>query len=220
MALTAESLQRRASSSSNDARGVVRLAASHVVGTEILPRLLAPLLETHPGLELELALSNSNADLLRHEADLAVRMARPTQSNLLARRIGIAHVGLYARKDYLDRHGRPRDMADLAGHCLIGPDQDAVSLGFLERLDTALSRRSLRLRCDSEAAQLAALRAGLGIGVCQARIAEQDPGLEPVLPEAFSLPMECWIVTHDDLRHVRRIRLVLDHLGELLPNWL
>ncbi|GAB1479486.1 LysR family transcriptional regulator [Paracoccaceae bacterium] len=220
MAFVAEGLERRASASTDDSTGIIRLAASHVVGTEILPRLLVSFMEAHPGLEVELALSNSNADLLRHEADVAVRMVRPTQDNLLARRIGTAFAGLYARTEYLDRHGRPTALADLSGHRLIGPDRDAASISFLEGLDPALSRRSLRLRCDSEAAQLSALRAGMGIGICQRGIAARDASLEPVLPQSFRFPMECWLVTHDDLRHVRRIRLLFDHLASTLPEWL
>jgi DNA-binding transcriptional LysR family regulator len=189
-----------------------------VVGTEVLPEALAPLLEALPRLEIEVVLSNSNADLLRHEADLAIRMVRPTQGSLVARRVGKALIGLFARRDYLERHGTPVAVTDLPAHILIGSDRDPTFLAGIEQLGGPLTRRDFRLRCDSEVAQIAALRQGLGIAFCQAGVASRDLNLVPVLREQIRFALDCWLVTHEDLRLLQRVRLVADHLARDLPK--
>ncbi|WP_209428047.1 LysR family transcriptional regulator [Pararhodobacter sp. SW119] len=216
MAASAAALERAASAPLEAARGVVRLGASEVVGAEVLPALLAPLLADHPGLEVELALSNHNDDLLRREADLALRMVRPTQSGLVARKLADVQIGLHAHSSYLNRHGTPETLDDLADHVLIGPDSDAAALeGFAQ---AGIPRRRICLRCDREAAQLNAIRTGVGIGVMQAGIARRDPDLRPVLAGKVAFTLECWLVLHADLRQTARVRLLADHLAEHLPQ--
>ncbi len=220
MQMTAHSLARRASVVPAGRSGTVRIAASHVVGAEVLPVVLAPLLAAHPGLAVELALSNDSADLGRQEADLAVRMVRPSQGSLVARRLGAVPLGLFAHRAYLARAGRPGSEADLAGHVLIGPDGDAAALAGLEAFAGFLGRQHLRLRTDSEAAQIAGIRAGLGIGVMQAGIAAREPLLEPVLAGRVAWTLEAWLVMHEDLRRLPLVRLVADHLAAALPGTL
>jgi len=216
MAASAAALERVASAPPEAARGVVRLGASAVVGAEVLPAILAPLLATHPGLAVELALSSRNDDLLRREADLALRMVRPTQSGLVARKLADVRIGLYAHADYLKREGTPRTRNELADHILIGPDSDPAALeGFAQ---AGIPRSRIRLRCDNEAAQINATRAGLGIGVIQAGIARRDHGLRPVLEGEIAFTLECWLVLHPDLRDSTRVRLLADHLAEHLPR--
>ncbi|WP_135451228.1 MULTISPECIES: LysR family transcriptional regulator [Tabrizicola] len=216
MAAAAAALERTASAPLDAGRGIVRLTASEVVGAEILPGVLSPLLAAHPGLEVELVLSNRNEDLLRREADLAVRMARPAQSGLVARRIAVVRIGLYAHARYLAAHGTPQTPADLAGHLLIGPDRDEGPLAAMAA--AGLDRRMLRFRCDREAAQLNALRAGLGIGAAQAGIARACPDLRPVLQSQFDFRLDCWLAMHEDLRASARVRLLFDHLAAHLPD--
>lgn len=216
MAGAAAALERAASAPLDAGRGVVRLTASEVVGAEVLPGILAPLLAAHPGLEVELALSNRNENLLRREADLAVRMVRPTQTGLVARRIAGVRIGLYAHARYLAAHGTPQTPAELAFHVLIGPDRDAATLAAMAA--AGLDRRMLRFRCDREAAQLNAVRAGLGIGAAQAGIARACPDLRPVLSAHFDFQLDCWLAMHEDLRASARVRLVFDHLAAHLPG--
>ena len=217
MQLTADSLARRASSAPGGRAGTVRIAASHVVGAEVLPIVLAPLLADHPGLAVELALSNDSADLWRQEADLAIRMVRPSQGSLVARRLESVPLGLFAHRAYLGRAGRPETETDLVGHVLIGPDGDPAALAGLEALGGLVGRQHLRLRSDSEAAQIASIRAGLGIGVMQAGIAARDPMLEPVLPGRAAWTLDVWLVLHEDLRRLPMVRLMADHLSAVLP---
>src|SRR5215831_252100 len=125
MAAAAAAAQRTCSAESEDDRGVVRITASDVVSQEILPPIFAEFCARHPRIELELLASNRNEDVLRRDVDIAVRMARPTQGALVARRIGAVEVGLFAHRRYLDRFGTPRTPAELSVHRLIGFDRDA-----------------------------------------------------------------------------------------------
>ena len=212
MESTAAALERTAASLGDGVRGVVRVTASEVIGVEVLPPVVAALRERYPELEIELALSNSVQDLLQREADIAVRMLRPRQEQLVARRVGSIEVGLHAHRDYLARHGTPATPDDLAGHTLIGYDQmTPLVRAALDRWPQ-FARRSFTVRTDSDLAQLALIRAGAGIGFCQAALARRDPSLLRVLPEAFSLPFETWITMHEDLRHSPRCRVTFDAL--------
>jgi DNA-binding transcriptional LysR family regulator len=82
-----------------------------------------------------------------------------------------------------------------------------------------VTRDMFALRSDSDIAQLAALRAGFGIGVCQLGIARRDKNLVPVLHSELVFPMEAWLVMHRDLRSSRRIRLLFDHLATRLAAY-
>ena len=217
MAAAAEALARTASGEAAEARGTVRIAASEVVGVEVLPRLLEPFQRRYSEIAIELVVSNRNEDLLRREADIAVRMVAPTQAALLARRIGAIELGLHAHRRYLERRGTPATLDALAGHALIGFDRETAAVRALQQRGLTLTREMFTLRTDSDTAQLSAIRAGLGIGVCQAPLAARDPDLVRLLPEAFAYPLECWVAMHEDLRTVRRMRLAFDHLvAELL----
>lgn len=220
MAAAAAALERAASGEAAADRGVVRVTASEVVGCEVLPPLFASLQAAHPGLAVELALTNRNEDLARRDADIAVRMIRPTQSGLVARRIGRSAIGLYAHRDYLARCGTPRTLADLDGHCVIGFDRDDRSFRAVGAGPAPFSRDAFRFRCDSDLAQLAALRAGVGVGGCQTAIARREAALVPVLPGAFRYALEMWLAMHEDAKATRRVRLVFDHLARGLSDYL
>jgi len=216
MASAAEALIRAASGEADAARGTVRLTASDIGGAEILPPILTDFREHHPGIAIELALTNKTEDLLRHEADIAMRMVRPTQAALVARRIGVVKVGLYAHRRYAEAHGLPDSLEAAAGHAVIGFDRDMTSFRSLTGGTVPLSRESFALRCDNDLAQLAALRAGYGIAGCQLSIAARDPDLLPVLHDKLMFQLEMWVVMHEDLRASRRVRLLFDHLVEQL----
>jgi DNA-binding transcriptional LysR family regulator len=219
MAAAAEALIRAASGEAGETRGTIRLTASDLVGAEILPPILTSFRERHPGIVLELALTNRTEDLLRHEADIAIRMMRPTQTALVARRIGTVPIGLYAHRRYVEAHGLPGSLADMAAHTLIGFDRDTTSLRGLGQAAVPITRELFALRCDNDLAQLAALRAGYGIGGCQLGIAARDPDLIPVLHESLRFRLEMWVVMHEDLRASRRVRLLFDHLVESLAGF-
>ena len=219
MSLAAAAAERAAASAASPDRGVVRLTASAVIGVEVLPPILARFSADHPAITIELALSNRNQDLARGEADLAVRMARPTQSGLVARRIGRTPIGLYAHRDYLARFGTPLSLADLAHHCLIGFDRDDSSARSVGA-EGPFTREAFRFRCDDDVAQIAALRAGVGVGGCQEGVARRSPELVPVLPSAVRFALEMWLVMHEDLKATPRIRLLFEALAAGLADYL
>lgn len=214
VAATAAALRRVASSFGDGVRGTVRITASDVIGVEVLPPILAALRAAHPDLVVELVLSNAMDDLLRREADIAVRMVRPTQEALVAKRIGVIDIGLFAHQRYLDAHGTPQTLAELAGHALIGYDhQSAAVRAWLARFP-AFTRGSLALRCDSDLAHLSAIRAGFGIGWCQAGLAAHDAHLVRLLPADCALPLETWIAMHEDLRASPRCAVTFAALAD------
>ncbi len=212
MQSTAAALERAAASQGAGVRGTVRVTASDVIGVEVLPPIVAALRDSHPDLTVELVLSNRVQDLLRREADIAVRMVRPRQELLVARRIGQIEVGLHAHQRYLAQHGTPRSVADLAKHSLIGFDQ---ATAFVRNASKALAgwrREAFAIRTDSDLAQLALIRSGAGIGACQVPIARRDDALVRILPKQFSLPLETWVTMHQDLRDSPRCRVTFDAL--------
>ncbi len=214
LASTSAALMRAASGHAREVSGVVRISASEVVGIEHLAPILARLRQRHPGLILELVLSNSVEDLLRREADIAVRMVEPAQDVLVSRHAGAIPLGFHAHRDYVARRGTPASMEELAGHDLIGFDRETPAIrSFLKRYP-AIQRASFALRTDSDVAQLAAIRAGFGIGICQVPLAARSPDLVRVLADAFSPELGVWIVMHEDLRSSPRCRAVFDALVE------
>jgi len=210
MASAAEALIRTASGEADAVRGVIRLTASEIMGAEVLPAILTDFHELYPDVAIEMVLSNRQEDLLRRDSDIAVRMVRPTQDALLARRIGEVDLGLFAHRRYVERHGTPDLLTDPA-HTAVGFDRDDSVVRAVKALNLPLERDFFSYRSDSDLAQLAAIRAGFGIGGCMFGIARRDPNLIQVLP-GIGFSMEMWVVMHEDLKASRRMRLMFDHL--------
>ena len=217
MSNSVAALERAASGQGSGVRGVVRVTASEVIGVEVLPRIIARLREKHGELQVELVVSDRMQDLLQREADIAVRMARPTQALLIARRIGHVGLGLYATRQYVKRHGAPEATADLQHHALIGFDQPTAFIRAAGKSFPAFQREAFAMRADSGLAQLALIRCGAGIGICQVPIATRD-GLVRVLRKQFSLQLDTWIAMHEDLRGSLRCRVTFDALVEGLQE--
>ena len=211
IASTAAALLRVASGPVGEITGTVRISASDIAGVEHLPPVLAQLRRDHPGLVIELALTDRGDDLLQREADIAVRMTEPTQGALVARRLPAIDLGFHAHRDYVVRRGTPTTLADLAGHDLIGFDTETPAMrGMMTHLP-GLSRSNFALRSDSNLAQLAAIRAGFGIGFCQVVVARNDHTLVRLL-DAINFPLPLWIVMHENLKTTARYRVVFDAL--------
>lgn len=222
MASASAALRRAASGSRSGMRGTVRITCSEVMGGEVLPGILTDLHSEQPGIVIELSLSDQPEDLLRRDADIAVRMMRPSQAALVTRRVGCIGLGLYAHQRYLRAHGTPRALNDLRAHSLIGFDHETPALRAMRsrvRGGEMYARGDFALRSDSGLAQLAALRSGYGISVCQHALARRTRQLVPVLPKEFGLTLDTWLVMHEDLRANHRIRLVYDYLFEALAAY-
>src|SRR6478735_1571756 len=145
MANAADALQRAASGEAEDDRGTVRITASEMIGGEVLPSVLTAFHEVHPRIVVELVLSNRSEDLLRREADIAVRMVKPTQGALTARKIGVLHLGLHAHPRYLKAHGVPATLDELREHSIIGFDKEP-SVRRLPNLNMTVTRELFAFR--------------------------------------------------------------------------
>jgi DNA-binding transcriptional LysR family regulator len=217
---TARAALRAACGRGDEVRGTVRVTASEVVGVEVLPPILARLRQDNPALVIELVVSNRTDDLLRRDANIAVRMHRPAQEALLARRLGTIELGLFGHARYLDRSGVPRSLEDLQTHALIGFEQETAFIRGVRASGVPLHRGLFALRTDSDLAQLAAIRSGFGIGVCQVGLARRDGQLVRVLPQVVSIGLEVWLGMHEDLRANRRCRVAFDALALGLSDYI
>ena len=202
----------RAAESQGDVKGTVRVTASDVIGVEVLPPILAQLQATQPQLRIELALTNRVQDLLLREADIAIRMTQPTQDALIAQRVGDVELGLYAHERYLRDRGTPQTLGELLKHSLIGFDEETPFLRAARKALPAWRREAFALRTDNDLAQLALIRAGAGIGICQVVLARRNPDLIRVLAGNFSFVLETWVTMHEDLRHSARCKATFDAL--------
>jgi DNA-binding transcriptional LysR family regulator len=219
MAAAAAAFVRMASGNLEESAGVVRIAAADVMGVEVLPAILSEFRYKYPETAIELSLSNQMADLLRRDADIAVRMVRPKQKALLAKRAGTVTLGFHAHRHYLERCGYPERLEDLAHHTLIGFDRTLPFSSLVQAVPLPVSRELFGFRCDNDLAQLAALRAGFGIGICQLGIARRDPDLLPLLANQFKVDMEIWIVMHNELKRISRMHLMFNHLAVSLAGF-
>jgi DNA-binding transcriptional LysR family regulator len=200
--------------------GTVRITASEVMGAEVLPPMLAELRLDYPRVAFELALSNRQQNLLRRDADIAVRSVQPEQTALVGRKLGEFGVGLYAHRGYAKRRGLPQTAAELGRFDVIGFDRDDTAVRAVAKNTPWIDRNLFNLRVDNDLAQLAALRAGLGIGAMQHLVAARDPDLVPVLAKEISFKIGTWIVMHEDQRANLPVRLIFEGLGRKLAAWL
>ncbi|WP_199032495.1 LysR family transcriptional regulator [Ralstonia sp. ASV6] len=217
---TSAALLRAASSHGEGVRGTVRITASEVVAVEVLPPILADLHAAYPELTLELVPSNRMEDLLRREADIAVRMQPPTQGVLIARHIGGIELGVYGHRRYLERRGVPATLGDLTGHTLIGYDKESAFLRSVRAQLPWAQRNRFALRTDSDLAAIAALRAGFGIGFCQVGLAQHNPDLVRLFADEVSIVLDTWLAMHEDLRDSPRCRVVFDALATGLRRYI
>jgi len=212
MASQAAAAMRDASGLADAMSGPIRVTASEVIGAEVLPPILAAFRERNPAAVIELTLSNETQDLLRREADIAVRMVAPTQTALVARKLGEVPLGFFAAESYLALHGEPKTLEAVFEHPVIGVDSDR-RLRQIQNLQVSVTRENFAFRSDSDLAQLAAARAGFGIGVTQVPLGGRY-GLRRVLPDFEVVRLGVWIVMHENLRASRRMRLMFHHLVE------
>ena len=198
--------------------GSVRITASQPVACYLLPPILAQMRLALPDVQVELVVSNEVSNLLRREADIALRMVQPDQASLVVKRIAKATLGTYAHRDYLRRRGTPRQPQDLLNHDLVGTDRDEGIVKGMGGFGLPVTRESFAFRCDDLIAYWQAVRAGLGIGFVTDYLAATDKDVLPVLPMVKVPPIPIWLTVHREIRTSRRIRAVYDFLAQALPK--
>jgi DNA-binding transcriptional LysR family regulator len=208
----AEALLRAASRTEGEVSGAVRITASEMIAAEVLPYILTDASERHPQLAFDIEPSNRNLDLLSRAADLAVRMADPSQQSLLAVRIGDVRLGLHGAPGYVARHGMLERLDRLGGHRLIGFDRQTPFIRALSERFALPPRDAFALRTDGDLMALGAIRAGFGLGFSQLGIARRE-GWVRMLPE-LEITLPCWVVMHEDLKANPACRAAFDVLVE------
>ena len=194
--------------------GTVRITASIVISHYVLPPMLAALRERFPAVALEIVPSDSAENLLLREADIAVRMFRPRQLELIARKLGVIPIVCCAHESYLARRGVPRSIEALKGHDLIGFDRSDLIIAGARSMGFELAREDFIVRTDSQTEIWELLKAGLGIGFGQQRLVADTSGMTAIPLGLDFPPLEVWLTTHRELFTSRRIRAIYDALAD------
>lgn len=213
MNTAAEQFARQTVGLSAELTGDVRLSVNEVVGCYLLPPALAALRERHPGVNIEIVVSNAMSSLSKREADIALRMFRPTQPDLVARRLPQIELGFFAHREYLARHGTPATFDDCRAHTLIGFDAQTEFIDEAARQGYSLVRDNFAIRTDHLLLQIHLIRAGAGIGVTHVDLAEKWQDVVRILHNVPLPALEFWIVCHRDVQHSSRIRAVMQFLS-------
>ncbi|PTX58001.1 LysR family transcriptional regulator [Litoreibacter ponti] len=220
MAEAASRFATRAAGHDMSVSGTVRITASEFTSLYMLPQILAQMRRTHPDIEIELNPTDISENLLFREADIAVRMYRPTQLEMVTKKLGMLRLGFWATQEYLDRKGVPRSVEDLFDHDLLGYDRLDRFIRVANQMGWPLKRSDFCFRCDTQNVHCEMIRNGAGVGVMEVNLAQMHPELVQVLPD-FPVPgLEVWLTTHEALRHTPRVETVWRALEAGLTPWL
>lgn len=214
----AEALSLHAAGKNSDLRGAVRITASVFSSHHYLPPIIAELREAHPEIDVELVASDETENLLFREADIAVRMYRPTQLDMVTLHVGDVQLALFGSKRYLARKGRPVTFDDLLQHDLVGYDRNESMLREFRTAGYAVEREFFPVRCDNQTAVWELVRAGCGLGFAPLQAGLRDPELER-LELGLPIPrLEVWLTAHEAVRQSPRVDLVWRVLAERLAD--
>ncbi|MEM9277339.1 MAG: LysR family transcriptional regulator [Pseudomonadota bacterium] len=215
----ATQLELNATGVANTPGGNVRITSSVFMAHHALPPIIARLRREAPEISIELVPSDTTENLLYREADIAVRMVRPEQLDMITRFIGDIELALFGRKDYLDRVGRPERKEDLLNHDFVGYDRnEQIVLGFREA-GYDIDREFFKVRCDNQTAYWELVRAGCGLGIGQVSQGRENPDLEEI-PLDLKLPtLPVWLTVPQTIRNNPAIRKVWEILAEDLTEF-
>lgn len=219
MGTAASRISLSASGQSQNVDGHVRVTASDILSVHVLPTVLSRLQEKEPGITVEIVSANDFRDLQRREADIAIRHARPTQDELIARKLGDSRASLYASPEFLARHGRPETLEDLTGMPFLGFDNHERLIEELGKAGLAIRLQDIRGSSASGPTVWAMAQAGMGISIMADRVADITGGVERVLPQWGPVEFPVWLCVHRELKTSRRIRLVYDFLADALEGY-
>jgi len=218
MGAAAEALGLAATGRSEAVGGVVSVSATEAVAAQLLPPLVRRLREQEPGIAIEVISSNALSDLLRREADIAIRHVKPTQPDLIARLVRETQASFYASTDWVETHGHPRTAQDAARLPFVGSDRSGQFLSYLRQHGLPLSEDNFSCYADHNVAHWGLVCQGMGIGAMMDDIARGTPGIVRVLDEVPPVRFPIWLVSHRELRTSRRIRVVFEALAQGLSE--
>lgn len=197
---------------SQSIEGIVRISASEVYAAYLLPPIIARLRREQPGIEIEIVASHSTSDLRRREADIAIRNFRPTEPDLIARKIRDVPAQLYATPEYLNRIGNPKLPFDLRNAEFINITSGDAFMHGLNRMGLDLTKANFPIMTENYLVMWEYVKRGLGIGVLDAHIGDAEPAVMRVLPDLEPLMFPIWLVAHREISTSLRIRTVFDLL--------
>ena len=202
-----------AASKGESLEGAVRVTSSVVVATYHLPAIIAELRREEPLIAIELVPSDESSNLYFREADIAVRMYRPTQLDLVTQHLGELRLGVFVAKSYAARRGLPKSPADLLEHDVIGFDRESAILDGFRAAGFPVDRGFFKVRSDDQVAYWELVRAGAGIGFGQRAIGSRDPELVELALDLGLPRLPLWLTAHEAVRHTPRVRRVWDRLA-------
>ncbi len=208
-------LERGGAVPDDEHAGVVRLALPELLGHHVIVPTLMSFFEAYPAIHLELLADVRPMNLSKRQADLLVRLVRPSHGDYLMRRVGSIAMAVYGSPEYLARHGVPRSLADLASHRLIGWDDNLGYLPFSRWLFDAIPDATIALRAHTMSAQLAAVQTSIGLAVLPAVVAKRV-GLTRVLTADAIFFSEVWLLQSSESKSVARVRVLADHIAGVL----
>lgn len=198
--------------------GTICISASETYATVLLPPIIAKLRILEPGIQVEIVVANHASDLRRREADIAIRNFRPTEPDLIAKKIGDADAVLFATPDYIAKIGNPTTPYDLRHADFVNMDHGGMMIKGLNTLGLGLTEANFPLLTESYLVMWELVRQGAAIGILDAHIGDADPVVRRVLPDLEPLVFPIWLVSHRELTTSRRIRMVYDFLAKELKR--
>lgn len=218
MGSAANLMSLAASGRSQDIEGTIRISASEVHAALLLPPIIAKLRAAEPGIRVEIVASSVSSDLLRREADIAIRNYQPTEPDLIAKKIRDLPARLYASPTYIDRIGNPSLPYDLRHADFISIDRTGVFLKGLNTLGLGLTERNFPILTENYLVAWEMVKHGLGIGIQDGVVGDREPLVRRVLPDLEPLIFSMWLVTHREVQTSRRVRVVYDLLSKELAK--
>ncbi|MDO6482362.1 LysR family transcriptional regulator [Shimia thalassica] len=198
--------------------GTISISASETYATVLLPPLVAKLRQQEPGIHVEIVVANHASDLLRREADIAIRNFRPTEPDLIAKKIGMVDAALYATPQYIEKIGAPTTPYALRNADFVNMDRTGGMLKGLNSLGLGLTEANFPLLTESYLVMWELVKQGAAIGILDAHIGDAEPKVRRVLPDLEPLTFPIWLVAHREVTTSRRIRRVFDFLAEELKR--
>ena len=214
----AEGVSRALAGAQRVTTGTVRISTSTSTAAFLMPPLIDRFQQTEPDIHIELVASNQITNLLRREADIAVRMVRPAQDALVARKLGDIAITACAHKRYLARWGTPRRPLDLLQHRVLGGDRDDTILRGMQSLGVPVDRTVFPVRTDDQVAYARLVEAGVGIGFLTQYSVARLNGVVQILLQLRITPLPCWLVVHREIRASPLIRRAYDFLAAAIPG--
>lgn len=206
-------IERQADAGREALEGTLRVTATDGLGVKWLPKCLASFHQAYPRLQVEILIDNRAVNLVRREADVALRLFRPEQPDLIARKMGTLTLGMYGSKEYLARHGRPEKISDLKNHKHVGFDEGMTARADVQKLESRFRPENVIHRSNSLVGHTEAAAAGIGLAMSDCFLCDPIPNLERVLTRQVFYDMNVWLVTHAEIGRSARIRVLFDHIA-------